>query len=151
MGVAMQSHSVEIREGRVSDAASIAELCKQLGYPVSTEEMEGRLRRLGEDQGHSVLVACLADSSVVGWIDVGIVFHLQSGAYCEIGGLVVADSVRGKGIGRELVAAGEQWASSRGMKKVLVRSNAIRADAHRFYIRESYSMVKTSAVFEKRL
>ena len=147
----MQSHPVDIRECRVSDAASIAELCKQLGYPVSTEEMEGRLRRLGEDRDHSVLVSCLEDGTVVGWIDVGIVFHLQTGAYCEIGGLVVAESARSKGIGRELVAAGEQWAASRGMSRVLVRSRMQRPDAHRFYLREKYAMVKTSAVFEKRL
>jgi GNAT superfamily N-acetyltransferase len=140
-----------IRECRSADAASIAMLSEQLGYSVSVEEMERRLEHLAKDSNHTVLVACLADGAVVGWIDVGIVFHLQSGAYCEIGGLVVADSVRGKGIGRELVLAGEQWAAARGMKKVLVRSNAIRADAHRFYLREKYTMVKTSAVFEKRI
>ncbi len=147
----MQPDSVEIREWRISDAGSVAELSEQLGYPVSSEEMERRLRQLGEGQHHSVLVACLEGSKVVGWIDVGIVFHLQSGAYCELGGLVVAEAVRSKGIGRELVAAAEQWAASRGLKKVLVRSNAKRTDAHRFYLRENYRMVKTSAVFEKRL
>lgn len=147
----MASGSMEIRECRISDSAKIAKLSAELGYPVSELEMEQRLRHMADDPNHTVLVACLARGEVVGWIDVGIVFHLQSGAYCEIGGLVVADSVRGNGIGRELVAAGERWAASRGMKKVLVRSNAIRADAHRFYLRENYTMVKTSAVFEKKL
>ncbi|MDT8069359.1 MAG: GNAT family N-acetyltransferase [Terriglobia bacterium] len=147
----MQSCSVQIRECRLSDAESIAQLSAQLGYPVPADEMERRLRHVTDDPGHGVLVACIEDSQVVGWIDVGIVFHLQSGAYCEIGGLVVAESVRSNGIGRELVAAGERWAASRAVKKVLVRSNAIRADAHRFYLREDYTMVKTSAVFEKRL
>ncbi len=129
----------------------IADLSDQLGYPVPPDEMELRLRHMTDDPNHTVLVACLSNGAVVGWIDVGIVFHLQSGAYCEIGGLVVSELVRGNGIGRELVLAGEQWATSRGMKKVLVRSNAKRADAHRFYLRENYTMLKTSAVFEKSL
>lgn len=140
-----------VRHFKISDAPALATLSEQLGYPVSVEEMERRLEHMAKDPNHAVLVACLADGEVVGWIDVGIVFHLQSGAYCEIGGLVVADSVRGKGIGRELVAAGEQWAASRGMTKVLVRSRMQRPDAHRFYLREKYTMVKTSAVFEKKL
>jgi GNAT superfamily N-acetyltransferase len=141
----------EIRECYGSDSESIAKLSGQLGYAVPADEMERRLQHMANDPNHAVLVACLEDGEVVGWIDVGIVFHLQSGAYCEIGGLVVAESVRGNGIGRELVIAAEEWAATRGLKKVLVRSNAIRADAHRFYLRENYTMVKTSAVFEKKL
>lgn len=141
----------EIRECQYSDADAVARLSGQLGYAVPADEMQSRLAHLANDSNHSVLVACLENGEVVGWIDVGIVFHLQSGAYCEIGGLVVSELVRGKGIGRELVVAAEQWASARGLKKVLVRSNAIRTDAHRFYLREKYTMVKTSAVFEKRL
>lgn len=141
----------EIRGCRPSDAKSVAELSAQLGYAVPADEMERRLQHMAADPNHTILVACLETGEVVGWIDVGIVFHLQSGAYCEIGGLVVAESVRGKGIGRELVLAAEHWARAHGMKKVLVRSNAIRAAAHRFYLRENYTMVKTSAVFEKRL
>lgn len=147
----MQSLSVEIRECQMSDAVSIAKLSAQLGYAVPAEEMEHRLRHMAHDPDHTVLVASLQNGEVVGWIDVGIVFHLQSGAYCEIGGLVVAEAVRSNGIGRELVAAGEQWAVSRDIKKVLVRSRMQRADAHRFYLRENYTMVKTSAVFEKKL
>ncbi len=147
----MAPHSVEIRECQISDAASIANLSGQLGYAVPFQEMVHRLRHMSDNPDHTVLVASLESGEVVGWIDVGIVFHLQSGAYCEIGGLVVSEAVRSNGIGRELVAAGEQWAASRGMKKVLVRSNAIRADAHRFYLRENYMQVKTSAVFEKKL
>ncbi len=141
----------EIRECQPSDADAVARLSAQLGYAVPTEEMQRRLAHVSNDPVHAVLVAHLDSGEVVGWIDVAVVFHLQSGAYCEIGGLVVSDAVRGKGIGRELVVAAERWAAARGMKKVLVRSNAIRADAHRFYLRENYTMVKTSAVFEKKL
>jgi GNAT superfamily N-acetyltransferase len=147
----MKSQRVEVRECEPRDAATVAALSGELGYPVPATEMERRLERVANDPDHTVLVACLEDGSVAGWIDVGVVFHLQSGAYCEIGGLVVATNFRSNGIGRELVIAAEGWASSRGLAMVLVRSNAARADAHRFYLRENYAQVKTSAVFEKKL
>jgi len=141
----------KIREAARSDAAAAAALSGELGYPVSVAEMEKRLRRVEGDPGHAVLVACAPDGTVIGWLDVGLVFHLQSGMYGEIGGLVVTESARGSGVGRELVARAEQWAAARGAVRMLVRSNAIREDAHRFYLRESYKRVKTSAVFEKTL
>ena len=141
----------EIRESRASDAEAIAELTAQLGYAVPLEEIAQRLRSVAGAEDHAVIVACAQDGAVIGWMDIGIVFHLQSGTYCEIGGLVVAEQARNQGIGRELLAYAEKWGASKGMKKMLVRSNAKRADAHRFYLREQYEMVKTSAVFEKRL
>ena len=141
----------EIRESRLTDAESVSALSGQLGYPVSVEVIRERLQRLTDDPDHMVVVACGPDGKIVGWMDVGIVFHLQSGTYCEIGGLVVDESARKNGIGRELVAYAEKWAADRKIQRVLVRSNAKRADAHRFYLREKYELVKTSAVFEKRL
>jgi GNAT superfamily N-acetyltransferase len=141
----------QIRDFRMADAERIAELSGQLGSPVPIDQITQRLRLMENDAKHTVMVACLADGCVVAWMDLGIVLHLQSGEYCEIGGLVVADSARNQGIGAKLVAHAEQWARERGIKKVLVRSNAKRADAHRFYLRENYEMLKTSAVFEKKL
>ena len=141
----------EIRESHLSDAESVSALSGQLGYPVPVEVIRERLQRLTNDPNHMVVVACAPDGTIVGWMDVGIVFHLQSGTYCEIGGLVVDESARKNGIGRELVAYAESWAAERDIQRVLVRSNAKRADAHRFYLRENYELVKTSAVFEKRL
>ena len=38
-----------------------------------------------------------------------------------------------------------------GLRRALVRSQVSREPAHRFYLREGYARVKTSAVFEKVL
>lgn len=141
----------EIRECRLADSGTIAELTSQLGYAVPEEEIRRRVRAIADKKDHAVIVACGPDGTVIGWMDVGLTFHLQSGTYCEIGGLVVAASARSQGIGRELVAYAEQWAAEREVEKVLVRSNTKREDAHRFYLRENYRMVKISAVFEKKL
>lgn len=142
--------ALTIREAHLSEAPTIATLCGELGYATSAAEIEARLRRIREAPDHTVLVACSPDGVVLGWVDVGIIFHLQSGSYAEIGGLVVTALARGGGIGKELVARAEQWGLAHGALRMVVRSNAVREDAHRFYLREGYERTKTSAIFEKR-
>jgi GNAT superfamily N-acetyltransferase len=143
-------YSPEIREIAVSDAAAAAQLAVELGYPVPPDEMAKRIEDLQHSTHHVVYVACLS-GTVLGWIDLSIGQHLQSEPYCEIGGLVVSNSVRGGGIGRQLVAKAEQWAKEQGVQNMLVRSRVTREGAHRFYVREGYTQTKISAVFTKQL
>jgi GNAT superfamily N-acetyltransferase len=126
--------ALTIREAHLSEAPTIATLCGELGYATSAAEIEARLRRIREAPDHTVLVACSPDG----------------GSYAEIGGLVVTALARGGGIGKELVARAEQWGLAHGALRMVVRSNAVREDAHRFYLREGYERTKTSAIFEKR-
>jgi GNAT superfamily N-acetyltransferase len=134
----------------VSDAAVAAELSGELGYPVTPEAMEERLRRFATLQDHAAFAACL-DEQIVGWVDVGVVQHLQSEMSGEIGGLVVSGKCRSRGVGQKLVEAAEQWIAKRGIGNVIVRSRITRERAHAFYLRQGYSQVKTSAVFRKEL
>ncbi len=110
--------------------------------------MRARLEALTRVPGHGVFVACL-DDVVVGWIHVAAVLHMQSDPRAEIGGLVVSASARGRRIGAALVARAEAWAREHGFGSILVRSQTMREDAHRFYVREGYVRTKTSAVFSK--
>lgn len=139
-----------IRPVRLEDSARVAALSGELGYPATADVMHSRLRSLQNRTDRAVLVAC-ADHDVVGWIDVGLAGHLQSGDYAEIGGLVVSERVRGQGIGRALVEAAEAWAAAKGLGTMLVRSQIARDKAHGFYLREGYERTKTSAVFQKKL
>lgn len=139
-----------IREMAVSDAAVAAELSAELGYPVPLEAMGSRLQALASLRSHAVFAACF-DGRVVGWVDVGIVHHLQSGSYGEIGGLVVSQQYRGRGIGKQLVARAEAWIANQQVGTVLVRSQIAREAAHEFYLRLDYTRLKTSAVFTKIL
>src|SRR5437868_14228237 len=110
-----------IREIALSDAEAAASLSTELGYPVSAPGMEERIRRLANSPDRVVFVGCVGDS-VVAWIDVGIVTHLQSDPAGEIGGLVVASGFRSTGIGGELLHRAEQWARDRGLGRMMVRS-----------------------------
>ena len=130
------------------DAERAAELSGELGYPATADAMHARLSQLSSLEDHIVYAACVL-GEVAGWIDVGIVHHLQSPSYGEIGGLIVSSAYRGQGIGKELVKVAEQWIAARGITTILVRSQVAREAAHRFYLQQNFSHVKTSAVFTK--
>ena len=141
--------TLTLRAIDAGDAGEAARLAAQLGYPVEPVVMADRIRAIDIDR-HAVIVACL-DRQVVGWIDVGLVQHLQSGPYAEIGGLVVSEVFRNQRVGTRLLRAAEGWARDRGVKDVVVRSQIAREAAHRFYVREGYARTKTSAVFTRTL
>ena len=139
-----------IRPITLADAPAAAQLSAEFGYPNSLETMRHRIAALQNRTDHLVLVACI-DQTAIGWIDVGIVHHFQSEPYGEIGGFVVSEKYRSTGVGKQLIARAEHWMRERGLSRSLVRSQIKREAAHRFYLREGYAQVKTSAVFEKEL
>jgi len=108
-----------------------------------------RLAGLGADDG--VFVASDEALGVVGWIHVSLLRHLESDPYAEIVGLVVREGARGAGVGAGLVDAARAWARERGLTRLDVRSNVVREDAHRFYVREGFREVKRQAVLTLRL
>ena len=144
------SDDIEIRKMTPADAVEAAALSGELGYPVTANEMECRIRELSKAPAHTLFVAC-SKGAVIGWIDVGIVQHLQSDPYGEIGGLVVSAAAHGRGIGKRLVSAAEVWIAQQRLKKVLVRSQIKREGAHAFYLRQGFEVVKTSLVFMKAI
>ncbi len=141
---------LSIRELTAEDSGAAAELCSQLGYPNSPDDLRQRIEETSRSADR-VAFAAVLDGQIVGWIDAAIERHLQSSACAVIGGLVVRDETRGLGIGRRLCLEVEEWARSQSIPVVRVRSQIKREDAHRFYLRDGYSKVKTSVVFEKRL
>lgn len=143
-------HDVTIREAAMSDVEPIASLSGELGYPTSVDEMRPRLERMLADHETAIFVADDADI-VVAWINVSVMRSLEAGEYAQIRGLVVSESMRGRGIGALLVARAEEWARDRGMLRMRVQSNTIRTRTHRFYEREGYATKKEQKVFEKAL
>ena len=129
----------------------MAELSRVLGYPVSLEALSDRLQSLLPRNNELVLVAELTDGKTIGWVHGSEQGFLQSGRRCEILGLVVETSHRGRGVGRALVAAVEQWARDRGLEQIGVRSAVQRVEAHPFYERLGYVCTKTQRVYRKKL
>lgn len=143
---------MQIRQASPEDAAVLADLATQLGYPSTPEQLAARLAAL-DGPDHAVLVAEDGDRviRVIGWLHVLARHHLETDSFAEIGGLVVDESCRGQGIGRRLVDAAVDWVRQKGIGELRVRSNVVRADAHRFYEREGFVRKKTQAVFSRLL
>jgi len=139
-----------IRPATGMDAEAIAILSGQLGYPSTADEIRTRLGEIRARGEGKVLVAEL-NGVVRGWVHVFGARVLESQPHAEVGGLVVEEGSRGRGIGRQLIEAAEEWAASMGYARLRVRSNVVRESAHRFYQALGYPHIKRQAVFEKNL
>jgi GNAT superfamily N-acetyltransferase len=139
-----------IRTARAEDAAALAPLATQLGYPSTTEDIESRLALVLPDPSQLIAVAEVS-GQVVAWIHAALYLTLESGAAVELRGLVVDEKHRGMGIGRALTERVEEWTRQRGARTVRLRSNIIRDGAHAFYQHLGYSVVKTQHAFRKNL
>lgn len=144
----METDAVEIGTAAAADAAELARLSDQLGYPMSREEALGRLAALDGHPDHLLLVA-RRGGRCAGWLQVSRTRIFETPDSAEIAGLVVDEAQRGQGIGPLLLRAAEDWARRSGCRAVRVRSNVLRDRAHAFYRREGYAEIKRQWVFEK--
>ena len=142
---------MRIRPARADDAERVAALCGQLGYPASCEAVECRLHEIRRDEQHGVWVAASPDGTVVGWVHAYVCRFVIEDTQAEIGGLVVDEHHRRRGVGRLLVERVERWARERDCWAVHVRSNVIREDARAFYESIGYTLVKAQRVFRRPL
>jgi GNAT superfamily N-acetyltransferase len=140
---------VTLRSAVADDAAPIAELSAQLGYPVTADEVRKRLESIQESENHEFSVAVLPKGEVAGWMHIYVRHMVMSDPMAEVEGLVVDGAHRRTGIGRLLMEHAEEWARRRGIAIVNLRSNAAREDAHAFYRSLGYEYVKHQAVFRK--
>jgi len=141
-----------VRMMRVDDAARVAQMTTQLGYPVDAARQEPRIRDILDDPaGHAALVAVDVADVPVGWVHVMRQRYLEGDAMAAIMGLVVDEAHRSAGVGEKLMAAAEEWARSTGCTRMTVRSRVTRERAHAFYERLGYVHEKTSLTFRKPL
>ena len=148
---AAKQAGIKIRRAETSDAARIAELSGQLGYPATPAEIAQRLRNIKPTSHHAVLVAESPERKVIGWLHVSVSPLLETQLRAEVNGLVVTDEERSRGTGALLLSTAEHWARKRGCKSMSVRSNVIRDRAHQFYLRHGYEHYKTQKAFRKPL
>jgi GNAT superfamily N-acetyltransferase len=140
-----------IRPMAPADAGDVAALLGQLGYPSSRAQVARRLDLLAGDPEHALFVAERAESRVVGWVHVHAVRLMEADPRAEVWGLVVDADHQRRGVGRALMRQAERWAAEKGYRAVRLRSNVVRAEAHRFYHGLGYAITKTSYTLEKTL
>ncbi|MEO8460134.1 MAG: GNAT family N-acetyltransferase [Dokdonella sp.] len=140
-----------IRPARAGDARVLAELCGQLGYPATRQQISARLAAIEAKDAGCILVAENPQGRLLGWLHVTQAETLTAGSDAEILGLVVGEDARGNGVGTKLLNAAQDLARSRGLANMRVRSRAERERAHRFYQRAGFEHIKNQAAFRKSL
>src|SRR5262245_24322793 len=126
---------IHVRQAQVGDAARIANLLTQLGYPTGTDDVPARLSRMTDGDRAAVFVG-ERSGAVVGVATTHIVSVLnRSHDVAWLTALVVDESIRGSGVGRALVESVEAFARQNGCEWLSVTSHERRTDAHAFYQR----------------
>jgi GNAT superfamily N-acetyltransferase len=129
---------VEVRPAGAGDAAPVARLLGQLGYPSSGTDVAKRVARIGELEDAGVLVA-EAGGSVVGVAAWAILPMLERPApRCRLLTLVVDEALRRRGVASALVQAVERLAHQAGCGTLEVTSSPERSWAHAFYRRHGF-------------
>jgi GNAT superfamily N-acetyltransferase len=143
--------TVKIRKVKQADAARIAALSGQLGYPSTMKVMSARLKQAIGAKGGACFVAEAKEDGVIGWVHVSVTPLLEVERRAEINGLVVDEKVRSRGAGAKLLRTAESWARKMRCSAMSVRSNVLRDRAHGFYLKQGYEHYKTQKAFRKKL
>jgi GNAT superfamily N-acetyltransferase len=143
---------IGVRRAARDDAARVAALLTELGYPVGADEVGERLEYWLADPASRVLVA-ERDGRVVGCISLhAIPFLERTGRWLRIESLVVDAGERRAGTGRALLDAAEALARDWGCLRIEVTSRRARTDAHAFYRNQGFiDVCDRSGRFTKEL
>ncbi|HSN15778.1 MAG TPA: GNAT family N-acetyltransferase, partial [Anaeromyxobacteraceae bacterium] len=131
-------------------AAAIAGLLTQLGYPTLVDAARARLADLLRRGPPDRVVVAEMDGKVVAVMTLHLTPELhRARPIGRVTALVVDESVRGSGVGAEMMEEAERILREDGAGLLELTSNMRRVDAHRFYERLGYQ--KTSFRFAKEL
>jgi GNAT superfamily N-acetyltransferase len=141
---------VRVRHALASDAADLAVLLDQLGYPVAAEVLSRRIVRFNEDPSSTLFAAVTTDGAVVGLAALHILQVIERDeSSARLIAFVVRDEMRGRGIGRSLLDRVEAAARDAGCDRLHVTSGDERSGAHAAYRRLGFT--DTGRRFAKRL
>jgi GNAT superfamily N-acetyltransferase len=127
-----------IRPATIGDGAAICRLLTQLEYPGTERFMEAKLREMLKDPSEVLLV--WDDPPVHGFISLHFIPMIGVGKdLAQISYLIVDDSARSRGIGRQLEETVTRIARERGCHQLVVHCDSRRHRAHAFYLRQGFT------------
>jgi GNAT superfamily N-acetyltransferase len=139
---------INITVAKPEDANRLADLLRQMGYEVSEADTAKRIKLYGQPAYRLLLAK--TEEMAVGFIALHFydVLHLPA-TEGRISSFCVDEKVRGKGIGKALLAAAEDYFKENGCYKIVLNSNLKRPETHQFYLNRGYQF--TSKHFAKFL
>jgi GNAT superfamily N-acetyltransferase len=141
--------TAELRDAADGDAAAVAALLSEMGYPVGAADAADLLAAFTADARSRVQLAEIS-GEVVGLIATHVVPRLDSERRsCRIVDLVVAERHRRNGIGAALIDAAEQEARRQHCARLDLSTGDWRPDAHAFYERMGFE--SRARAFVRRL
>ncbi|GAB3379287.1 GNAT family N-acetyltransferase [Lysobacter fragariae] len=125
--------TLTIRPAQIGDAADVAVLLSELGYPCTREEAAERISRvLHEPRLYLLLAESAAD--VCGLVALDIRYSITRDAdQARITALVVAPEANRQGVGRRLLREAEAIARQARAVRMELTTNVRREGAHAFY------------------
>lgn len=143
------SGACRVRPARAEDAADVARLSQLLGA-WNPESIMAHFARLLASETHACFVAD-DGGALLGFASAEHRLLLQAGDRIELVSLAVDATCRRQGHAGRLVAAVEDWALSRGVRDLVVRSSLARDAAHAFYLDRGYALHGVQHVYIRSL
>ena len=158
--------TIHVRLANPSDRATLAALFHALWPEGPTEEHSKELEAIlsGNPPGTLPLVVFVAeanvssatqDKSLLGFLEVGLRSHADS---CDpahpvgyVEGWYVADAHRNRGIGKQLLAAAEDWARRQGCAEMASDTQIDNELSQRVHQSLGYEIVERAILFRKAL
>ncbi len=132
-----------LREARPGDALRLWEIDRDaLGYDGTPEATAARLAAVLANPSHFLRVAADADGRAIGYVHACAYDALFYGPLKYVIALAVDPAFQGRGVGRALLTACEDWARAEGAIGVRLTSGSDRTKAHAFYSRLGYLVRK---------
>ena len=143
--------NLTIRDALIEDIEALTLLMADLGYPTSITDMQNRFESIAAHPDYKTIIAVL-NYEVVGMAGLSKgIYYEMNGTYMRIVAFVVKQSYRKMGIGRQLIAAAENWAVEQGLNTIIINSGNRdeRLASHAFYGEMGYAI--KSLGFVKKL
>lgn len=151
---------MRIREGRPGDEQEIAGLCALLWPYGTVEEFQREAEELIRTQMNgtlpgTILVACDEAGAMAGFIEVGLRSHADG---CDtvrpvgfIEGWLVREEFRGRGVGRRLMQAAEEWSRAKGCAEMASDALMDNEPSQRAHGALGFEVVDRCVHFRKRI
>ena len=143
-----------LRDITIFDAQEIQRISKfELGYDVDLDIVKKQIEKLTTNNKHNVIIGFENEQTrkIIGFVHAELYESLFMETGLNILGLAVDSNFQGRGIGKRLMNAIEDYALKNNISYIRLNSNVRRTEAHKFYESIGYVCDKTQKRLIKKL